>query len=67
MKLPGLIQFRLCKLTDEQLAEAVAAGLNKMYLDPASAPSRSIPARPDKDFDLLVGELIVRFIEKTKP
>lgn len=66
MKLPGLIQFRLCKLTDKELAQAVADGLNKMYSEPARVPSRSIPARPDKDFDLLVAELIVRFIEKTE-
>lgn len=65
MQLPGLIQFRKCALTDKPLAEAVAAGLNKMYSEPVSVPSRHIPARPDEDFDLLVGELIVRFLEKT--
>ena len=65
MQLPGLIQFRKCTLTDKPLAEAVAAGLNKMYSEPVAVPSRHIPARPDEDFDLITGELIVRFIEKT--
>ncbi len=66
MQLPGLIQFRKCTLTDKPLAEAVASGLNKMYSEPVSVPSRHIPARPDEDFDLLVGEMVVRFLEKTE-
>ena len=64
MQLPGLIQFRKCTLTDKPLAEAVSAGLIQMY-QRGSVPTRHIPARPDEDFDLLVGELIVRFLEKT--
>lgn len=66
MQLPGLIQFRKCTLTDKPLAEAVAAGLTKMYQKPVSVPPRQIPARPDEDFDLLVGEMVVRFLEKTE-
>ena len=64
MKLPGLIQFRLCTLTDEQLANAVAEALEKMYNPPVSVPTRHIPARPNEDFDLLVGELVVRFCQR---
>ena len=66
MQLPGLIQFRKCTLTDKDLAEAVAAALCKMYEQPVSVPTRHIPARPDEDFDLLVGEILVRFLEKTE-
>lgn len=66
MQLPGLIQFRKCTLTDKPLAEAVAAGLIQMYKEPVSVPTRHIPARPDEDFDLLVGEMVVRFLEKTE-
>ena len=66
MQLPGLIQFRKCTLTDKELAEAVAAGLTKMYKKPVTVPSRHIPAMPDEDFDLLVGEIVVRFLEKTE-
>jgi hypothetical protein len=63
MKLPGLVQFRKCSLTDKELAEKVAEGLNKMYTEPVSVPSRHIPAQPNNDFDLIVAELIVRFLE----
>lgn len=66
MELPGLIQFRYCSLTDQDLAEKVADGLNKMYKPPFRLPARNIPARPDEDFDLILGELIVRFIEKVE-
>lgn len=64
MKIPGICNFRLCTLSDKDLAEKVASGLNRMYESPFKVPSRSIPARPNADFDLLVGELIVRNQEK---
>ena len=64
IKLPGVAQFRKCTLTDKALAVAVSEGLNKMYEAPVSVPTRHIPARPDEDFDLLVAELIIRFIEQ---
>jgi hypothetical protein len=63
MELPGLVQFRLCTLSDRELAEAVAEQLKKMYEPTVSVPTRHIPARPNQDFDLLVAELIVRFIK----
>lgn len=63
MILPGLIQFRKCTLSDKELAELVAEQLVKMYDAPVSVPVRHIPARPDNDFDLIVAELIVRFLE----
>ena len=63
MKLPGIVQFRKCTLSDKELAEKVAEGLNKMYTEPVSVPPRHIPAQPDNDFDLIVAELIVRFLE----
>ena len=62
MKLPGLIQFRLCKLKDKELMQRVADHLNEMY-ETGNLPSRHIPAQSDNDFDLLIGELIVRFAE----
>lgn len=63
MEIPGLVQFRLCTLDDESLANAVLGGLQKMYKPPVSVPARNIPARPNEDFDLLVGELVVRFLQ----
>lgn len=64
MLLPGLIQFRKCTLGNKELAEKVAQKLNQMYSD-GKIPSRQIPAEPDEDFDLILGELIVRFMEAT--
>ncbi len=64
MKIPGLVNFRLCKLSNLELSERVADGLNEMY-NTGKLPARHIPAQPDNDFDLLVGELLVRFHELT--
>lgn len=64
MKIPGVAQFITCTLTDQELADAVAEGLCKMYQPPFRVPDRHIPAQPNNDFDLLVAELIMRFMEK---
>lgn len=57
-----IAKFRLCTLTDEELLRAVDAATDKMYKT-GRIPDRQIPAWPDVDFDLIVGELICRFIE----
>ena len=62
MKLPGLIQFRLCKLEDKDLMQRLSDHLNEMYKT-GRIPARHIPAQPEEDFDLLLSELIVRFAE----
>lgn len=64
IQLPGVALFRKCKLTDIELVRAVSDGLNEMYRV-GKIPVRMIPARPDEDFDLILGELIIRFIEKS--
>jgi len=64
MLLPGLVQFRKCTLTDQELAEKVADGLAKMYTPPVRVPDRPVPADPDNDFDLFVGELVYRFSKR---
>lgn len=61
--IPGLCGFRLCTLTDEELLQRIAFGLQAMYSEPVSVPTRNIPARPNEDFDLLVGELMIRFMD----
>lgn len=42
--------------------------VDSMYEGPnaGKVPDRHIPARPNDDFDLLVGELIMRFQEAVK-
>lgn len=60
IRINALVTFRLCKLTDDELLEAVGLYVEDMY-ETGKVSSRHIPARPDHDFDLLVGELMVRF------
>lgn len=55
--------FRLCKLTDEELCAKVDELTDNMFRT-RKIPDRQIPARPDEDYDLLVGELIIRLQEK---
>lgn len=63
IKIPGLVNFRLCTLSDKQLAEKVSKRLIEMY-ETGNVPIRNIPARPNEDFDLLVGELIYRLLDE---
>jgi uncharacterized protein (UPF0147 family) len=58
-----IVSFRLCKLTDEELINRVDKLTDGIYKD-GKIPPRHIPAEPDNDFDLLVGELLVRFKER---
>ncbi len=61
----GLVSFRLCNLTNEELIKKVDKQLDNIFIE-GKIPSRHIPARPNDDFDLLVGELIMRFGEATR-
>ena len=54
--------FRLCSLTNEELMLKVDTAIDDLYKT-NKIPDRHIPARPNSDFDLLVGELILRFKE----
>jgi len=62
----SIASFRLCTLTDKELLKKVDCLCDEMYTT-GKIPSRHIPARPDEDFDLLLGELLVRYNEKIKP
>ena len=57
--------FRLCTLTDGELVSKIDGLVDEMYQN-NKVPRINIPARPDKDFDLLIGELLLRFIELAK-
>jgi hypothetical protein len=61
----AIVSFRKCTLSDEELLKKVDELTDNIYKD-GKIPTRHIPARPDGDFDLLVGELIVRFNERFK-
>lgn len=55
-----ITSFRLCKLSNEELLSEIDKQTDQMYIN-GKIPDRQIPARPDKDYDLLVGELLLRF------
>ena len=58
-----IVSFRLCTLTDDELIEAVDKATDKMFTD-GKVPSLAVPAKPNEHYDLLVGELMVRFKER---
>lgn len=62
IKVPGICNFRKCTLSDDELLQAVSNHMEKLY-QVGSIPCRHIPARPNEDFDLLVGELMIRLSE----
>lgn len=59
----SIVNFRLCKLSDAELLNKVDEMTDQMFHN-MELPPRNIPARPNEDYDLLVGELVVRFHEK---
>lgn len=63
IKIPGIVNFRKCTLDDRELCRRATDALNQMYND-GKIPARHIPAQPNEDFDLLVGELVVRMLEQ---
>lgn len=58
----AITSFRLCKLSSHELVEKLDKLTDEMF-ESQKVPTRHIPARPDADYDLLVGELILRFQE----
>ncbi len=64
----AIVSFRKCTLSNKELIEKVDQMTDNMYNRDNlkrndGVPLRHIPARPNEDYDLLVGELIVRFTE----
>jgi len=58
----SLINYRYCTLSDEELLKRVDEQTDNMFRT-QKVPTRNIPARFDEDYDLLIGELIMRFNE----
>lgn len=54
--------FRVCDLEDDDLLYKIDNKTDKMYED-YKVPTRHIPALPNDDYDILIGELILRFRE----
>jgi len=60
--------FRKCTLSDEELVKKVDKITDEIYKSEShQVPTMHIPARPDEDYDLLIGELVIRFRELIKP
>ena len=62
----SIASFRLCTLSDDELCKKVDEMTDNIYKT-SKIPDRNIPAKPNQDYDLLIGELLVRFDEKISP
>lgn len=58
----AIASFRLCKLSNNELIQKIDDETDDIFKN-QEVPTRHIPARPDADYDLLIGELILRFGE----
>ena len=56
----NLIGYNNCTLTDKELIELVDNHVDNMYKT-GRIPRRHLPAKPNSDFDLVLGELLQRF------
>lgn len=61
----AITNFRKCTLTNEELMQMVDQQTDAIFTL-GKIPTRHIPARPNEDYDLIVGELILRFKELTE-
>lgn len=59
----SIAAFRNCTLSNIELLAKVDVFTDEMFKK-QEVPTRHIPARPNDDYDLLIGELIQRFQEK---
>lgn len=66
-----VVSFRKCTLTNQQLLNKVDEMTNGLYdvkhkSERDRILTRHIPAKPNSDYDLLIGELVLRFKEMNK-
>lgn len=59
----AIASFRKCTLSDDELLKEVNDRTDAMFTD-LKIPSMHVPARPNEDYDLLIGELLLRFKEQ---
>lgn len=60
-----MVKFSLCTLGDEELVKKVDKLTDEMF-QKQQVPTRNVPAEPNNDYDLLVGELLIRFSKQTQ-
>lgn len=59
----GVATFRKCSLSNDELIKRADGMIDSLYNENADRHkilSRHIPARPDEDFDLVLGEVLLR-------
>ena len=61
----AICSFRKCSLSDIELLVKVDRFTDDIYRLNV-IPSRHVPALPNDDYDLLIGELLLRFRERMK-
>ena len=61
----GIVSFRKCTLSTIELIAKVDSQTDVMFTK-QEVPTRHIPARPNEDYDLLIGELVLRVMEFEK-
>ena len=62
----AITNFRKCKLSNNDLLQKIDTLTDEIFKN-QEVPTRHIPARPDADYDLLIGELLQRFTDKWIP
>jgi len=60
----ALVYFGLCTLSDKELITKVDKMTDGLFEGNRGFLTRNVPARPNEDYDLLVGELIKRFSKR---
>lgn len=58
----AIASFRKCTLSNDELLKKVDELTDEMF-QTLKVPYKHIPARPNSDLDLLIGELLLRFNE----
>jgi len=58
----GITQFRKTTLSNEELILKIDSLTDEMFKN-QKVPTRHIPAQPNEDYDILIGELLLRFKE----
>lgn len=62
----AITSFRKCTLSNNELLQKVDCLTDEMFKK-QETPTRHIPALPNDDYDLLIGELLQRFTDKWIP
>ena len=61
----NITQFRKTTLSNKELIEKIDKLTDKMF-NTQKVPIIHIPVRPNEDYDILIGELLIRFNELIK-